>query len=463
MNSALLRMKSQLPLLLLAAVHCLGAQQSAIIHVTVVDVLSGAELKDQSVVLKGHTIASITPFAAGTAFSGQVVDAHGGFLIPGLWDMHVHVHDSDELPLYVANGVTGVRIMSGARDERALRAELARQPISPQIYLASAIVDGPDPVWPGSIVIKKPEDARKEVDEIKASGADFIKVYDRIPRNAYFALADEARKQSIPFAGHVPEQVTAMEASAAGQRSMEHLQGIGIGCSSREQELMSEMSRIRFFRQKFVVEAEAFRSFDPAKCQALLNQFIQNATWQVPTLTVRRMWGRLDDSKMTRDPRLKYIGKASKERWTDRTAFQMERWGEPEFRVARAVFEADEKMVARIYKAGVPLMAGTDAMNPYCLPGFSLHDELALLVESGLPPLAALQTATVNPARFLGREASEGTVSEGKAANLVLLDADPLAGIHNTTRIQAVWLAGSYFDRQALDQVLETARQHAGR
>jgi len=191
-------MKSQLALLLLVA-HCLGGQpppQSVTIHVTVVDVLSGAELKDHSVVLQGHTIASISPSVSETASSGLVVAAHGGFLIPGLWDMHVH--DSDELPLFVANGVTGIRIMAGARDERALRAELVRQSISPQIYLASAVV------------IKTPEDARKEVVQIKASGADFIKVYDRIPRNASFALADEAKKQSIPFDGHVPEQVTAM-------------------------------------------------------------------------------------------------------------------------------------------------------------------------------------------------------------------------------------------------------------
>ena len=187
--------------------------------------------------------------------------------------MHIHVHDIEELPSYVANGVTGVRIMSGAKNTRALRAELSQQSISPEIVLASAIVDGTNPTWPGSIVVKKAEDARRAVDEIAASGADFVKVYNGIPRDAYFALADEARKRDLPFAGHVPDTVTAQEVSAAGQHSIEHLQGIALGCSSRQTALTEDLLRATFFHQRLVVFAEGFRSADVHKCQQLLEQW----------------------------------------------------------------------------------------------------------------------------------------------------------------------------------------------
>ena len=381
--------------------------------------------------------------------------------------MHVHVHDVDELPLYIANGVTGIRIMSGEKDTAAYRAELARQQPSPEIYLASAIVDGSPPVWPGSIVVRKPDDARRSVDEIKADGADFIRVYTRVPREAYFALADQAKQQHIDFEGHVPDAITAQEASNAGQRTMEHLQGIGVACSSHQQALMNALSRAEYFRDRLAVTADAYRSIDQAKCQALFAQFRGNNTWQVPTLSVLRIWGLLNESKLTSDSRLVYIGKKSRERWQERIQPQLRIWTNQQYRFARSIFSADQHILGAMFRAGVPIMAGTDAMNPFCFPGFSLHDELAMMVDSGMTPLAALQSATINRAKFpAGGEskldAKESRVIEpGKIANLVLLRADPLADIHNTTQIQAVWLRGKYFDQAALAQLLETAKQAA--
>jgi imidazolonepropionase-like amidohydrolase len=452
--------------ILASAATLLWAQESpargtSIAHVTVVDVAGGAERRDQTVRIEAGRILSISPSQENDATQPGAVDGRGKFLIPGLYDMHVHLHEAYELSLYVANGVTGIRIMAGDRNTAALRAELARQSLAPGIYLASAIVDGSPPTWPGSIVVKKPADARRAVDDIKAGGADFIKVYTGIPRSAYFALADEARQQHIDFEGHVPDSVSAQEASAAGQRTMEHLLGIATACSSREAQLMDETHHIRLFRQRLAIEAEGYRTIDAAKCGALFAEFKQNGTWQVPTLTVRRIWGRLDDSKFISDPRLAYIGRKSRDRWQERTEPQMRRWTLAEFQLARGVFLADERMVGLMFHAGVPLMAGTDAMNPYCFPGFGLHDELALLVEAGLTPLAALQAATIKPARFLGRSDETGTVDSGKKANLVLLGADPLADIHNTTKIEAVWLDGKYFDAAALSQLLANAKEQA--
>ena len=442
-----------------------GSGTLAISHVTVVDVASGTEIKDQTVVLQGGRIVSVAAATSAPEPEGQrtsqTIDGQGGFLIPGLWDMHVHIQDLADLPLYIANGVTGVRMMSGEKDTKARRAELARATLSPEIIVGSAIVDGDPPVWPGSIVVRKPDDARRTVDSIKTGGADFVKVYGGVPRDAYFALADEAKKQEIPFVGHLPFSITAQEASDAGQRSIEHLDGIAFGCSKREQQLTRDRQEAPHYVARMRVEAEAYNSIDSAQCLALFQQFRRNETWQVPTLTLNRAMGRLDDRRFTSDPRLAYMAGHVRDRWQDDPRFR--RWRPEVFELKRSIFLAEEHLVGSMFKSGVPLMAGTDAMNPFCFPGFSLHDELALLVESGLSPLAALQAATLNPATFLGRTADQGTIVAGKRANLVLLDADPLADIHNTTRIRAVWLDGKFFDRAALDQMLESAKHRSRR
>lgn len=438
-----------------------GSPVTSIRHVTIVNVADGVKLADQTVTVQGERIASIAPTTEADDTLPNSIDARGAFLIPGLWDMHVHVHDKDELPLYVANGVTGIRIMSGDKDTAGLRRELASESPSPEIYLASAIVDGNPPVWPGSIVVKKPDDARRKIDEIKASGADFVKVYDRVPRDAYFALADEAKQQHIPFEGHVPEVITAQEASAAGQRSIEHLTGIPYACSSKQDEIMVDLAHARIFRQRLAIEAAAYRSIDDKKCQALFAEFRANDTWQVPTLTVLRMWGHLDDSRLLSDSRLAYIDRRFRDRWEERTRFQRLHWNNQLYELARGLFAMDERVTGAMFRAGVPMMAGTDAMNPFTFPGFSLHDELALLVESGVTTLGALQMATINPAKFMGRTADLGTIEPGKSANLVLLGADPLADIRNTTQIQAVLLKGKYFDKAALMSILEKAKAGA--
>jgi hypothetical protein len=434
----------------------------SITHVTVMDVATGKKMPDQTVVLQGDRILSVAAFDSAGPPQGRVIDAHGNFLIPGLWDMHVHIQDLEDLPLYIANGVTGVRLMFGSKHTPSLRAKIASTPVVPEVIFGSAIVDGDPPVWEGSIIVKNADGARHTVDEIKEDGADFVKIYNNIPRDAYFALADEARKQNIPFVGHLPYGVRASEASEAGQRSIEHLDGIAIACSKREQSIIKELQPLHYI-EKMNLVAEAFRSFDAAKCQALFAQFLRNGTWQVPTLTVHRAMGFLDDGHFTSDQRLVYMSGDVRSRWRPENDFRFRRWRPAEFELHRGLFNADKQMVVLMFRAGVPLLAGTDAMNPFCFPGFSLHDELGLLVESGLTPLAALQSATIRPAEFLGRTEDFGVVAPGKRANLVLLSADPLLDIHNTMQIQAVWLQGKYFDRAALDRLLEAAKHRSGK
>src|SRR5215472_427452 len=239
------------------------------------------------------------------------------------------------------------------------------------------------------------------------------------------------------------------------------LTSIAIACSSREQDLMKQLRPLQYIENTNVL-AEAVRSFDAAKCQALFAQFCRNMTWQVPTLTVHRAFGYMNDSHFTSHPRVAYMSEQVRRRWKSSNDSRFRRSTRQEFELHRGLFRADKQMVGMMFRAGVPLLAGTDAMNPYCMPGFSLHDELVLLVESGLTPLAALQAATLRPAEFLGRSEKLGGIAPGKRADLVLLSADPLADIHNTTQIQAVWLRGKYLDRTALDQLLDAAKHRQG-
>ncbi len=274
--------------------------------------------------------------------------------------------------------------MSGEKNNAAMRAELAQQSPSPEIYLASAIVDGS---LAGLARIHRrrrsqPMPAARQ-NEIKAGGADFVKVYSRISGGTpTWRWADEAKQQHIPFEGHVPDAVTAQEASAAGQRSIEHLQGIALACSARQDALMGDLERVQFFRDRLAIEADGYRTLDRAKCQALFAEFRQNEHGDCQPFSVLRVWGRLDDPHFTSDPRLAYIGRKSLDRWHERTEPQMRRWNSAMYQMARGVFAADQRAVGGMFRAGVPIMAGTDAMNPYCFPGFSLHDELATLVES---------------------------------------------------------------------------------
>jgi len=255
--------------------------------------------------------------------------------------------------------------------------------------------------------------------------------------------------------------LTAAEASDAGQRSIEHLTGVALGCSTREDALLRDVSATIASRGWAAASslvrsrpAEIASSFDAERCHALAAHFVRNATWQVPTLTVLHNMAYLDDPSLEDDPRLRFIPKAVRQQWGVR-AEAIDR--QSSFAGARALYQRQLEIVGALYRDSVPILAGTDELNPYCLPGFSLHDELARLVQAGLTPLAALQAATLAPARFLGMTDRLGTVEVGKLADLVLLDADPLADIRNTTRIAAVVMNGRLIDAAARERMMRDA------
>jgi imidazolonepropionase-like amidohydrolase len=469
-----------LPLIILLAQWSVrGWSQPLVIrHITVIDATGRAAQPDMSVIIDGDRIVAIGPWRKMHApKAAQTLDGEGKFLIPGLWDMHVHGASDTRAPwshlLFVANGVVGVRDMSGPPDAHAWRATQVSAPDpSPTIYLGSPIVDGQRPIWPDSIVVANAAQGREVVDQQQQRGADFIKVYSRLSRDAYFAIADEANKRGIPFEGHVPESLTAAEASGAGQKSIEHLTQVAAGSSREEAASIADLQRLEaLFRapgatmaQKMdagrgiiQVNARIVETFDAATAQSLFALFIKNGTWQTPTLTL--LQAQIDKPLDTNDPRLKYLSKEVRSKWND--GYYKHYPPEPRaalVALSKAQFDESMKIVGLMYKSGVPILAGTDTMNPRCFPGFGIHDELALLVAAGMSPLAALQAATRNAAQFIGQLDRRGTIEVGKVADLVLLDKDPLADIHNTRAIQAVVLNGRLFGRSALNQMLAQAQ-----
>jgi imidazolonepropionase-like amidohydrolase len=390
-------------------------------HVTLIDATGAPARRDMTVVVVGTRIAAIGKSGRVRIPEGaRVVDATGKFLIPGLWDMHVHIGDGafdrdSYLPLFVANGVTGVRVMTGAPEHHLWRSSVESGALlGPRMVIASGRIDE----------AKTGEaQAREAARRAKREGADFFKVYDDLPRASYFALVDEARRLSLPVEGHVPRSVTALEVSAAGQRSVEHFTGLD--------------------------EAK----FDRAKAGAVIAAFKKNGTWLCPTLIMRHNYAMLDDRSLAADTRLRYAKPSWREGWL-RMSNDSAKTPAAEWAKRRELIRKEDALVGEMRHAGVGILAGTDDSNPYVIPGFSLHDELALLVAAGLTPMQALQAATLNPAKFFGRLDTLGTVETGKLADLVLLDADPLADIRNTTRINAVVVNGRLLDRKDLDGIL---------
>ena len=452
-----------------AVLPSLAAQSTSIYitHVTVIDTESGKELHDQTVAISGDRVSGVQDSNA-TAIppEARVIDGSGKYLIPGLWDMHVHGTDFDStLPLYIANGVTGVREMWGPPDANKFRADLAsKHLIAPHIYLGSPIVDGRPPVFPDSIAVGTADEARRVVVEQKQRGADFIKVYSFLSREAYFAIVDEAKRQNIPVDGHIPNSVSLWEATAAKQRTIEHLFGMELACSSREKELRPKFLKADPTKKTWdTLLLEAWQSYSEDRCHRLFTELKKNGTWPVPTLAVRHSFGLLNDPQFTSDNRVRYFSGEFRDWVTGKLDARMKESSAADFQVIRETFSAESRVTGELFRAGVPMLAGTDVGNPFCFPGFSLHDELALLVESGVSPLGALQMATRNPAEFMHATDKYGSVTPGKIADLVLLDADPLQDIHNTTKISAVFLSGTEFNRAALNQLLRDAETSANR
>ena len=451
-------------------------------NVAVVDVKRGQIRHRQDVVLRDGMIAAIGPTGA-TRTGGELtaIDGTGKYLMPGLWDMHTHalqIAPQYTHPLFVANGVTGVRDMSGCMsepesflacidDREAWNRALERsEGLSPRYVLQSSFkINGGSEVpkgYPAFFKARNEAEARELVTFYRKAGADFLKTYSELSPSTYRLLAAETRRQGLGLAGHRPLRIALEDMLAAGQRSVEHP---------------------RMFYEECFPGAAAFRDLpDPAaaydaamrwrmidehdsvECAALMDRMARSETWWTPTLQVLQLGDRADDAAFRSDPRLRYVPTLFiKLIWApdaDRAAVQPT--DSPGRRQYSTLYRMALAHVAQAHAAGVKIVAGTDAGDSYIFPGFGIHDELVEFVRAGLTPAEAIRSATIDSAVFAGMEGRYGSVEIGKAGDLLLLGGNPLADVRHTQQIEGVFLAGRYLDRTALDELLAFAEQQAG-
>jgi len=419
--------------------------------VTVIDGTDSIPRHDQTVIIRGNRIASVSARRATRVPSGaRVIDGRGKFLVPGFWDMHVHTAITggrEMLALYIANGVTGVRDMAGEWATLAgWRKEIeAGALVGPRMVLSGPYLEGGDVPIP-HVLVRNAEEARIGVDALVALGADFIKVHSQLNAEAYYAIARRARERGIAFGGHVPRVVGAAAASDSGQKSIEHLLGIPADCTVADSVALLP---------RFTVQAALGRcsSEDLAPLYAKL---VRNGTWVTPTFTAQYEVAMWPKRALPGDSVAHYLPEAVRKYVAQ--IFPMPDSIPPNAdSVGLAMLEKRMRQVATMHRAGVRILTGTDAPLRNSPPGFGLHEELVLLTRGGMTPFEVLRAATLEPAHYLGMLEWAGTVAPGKLADLVLLDANPLADIRNTSRISAVVANGRLFARSEREKLLRAA------
>lgn len=450
--------------------------------VSVVDVEIGTVRPGRDVVVTAGTIESIRPAGAGAAPDGAVeIDGRGRFLVPGLWDMHTHSNTfapQFQHPLFIAHGVTAVREMWGcmsrpdpffacAEDrQRWNRALVEGRGVHPryvgqssfQINGGSEVPEGYEAFFRAST----PAEARAMAAWYAEHGVDTLKVYSELSPDAYTALAAAAREHGISIAGHLPARVSLEQAIDAGQRSIEHGRLFAFECFEGGEAFRSldrpMAAYNRDLRRRLVDEQE------PARCSALMQRMAASDTAWAPTLLTLRMEGFADDAAFRDDDRLRYIPWLIRRlMWfPDADRMAASAIDDDGRNVRRELYRLAQRHVGQAHDAGVEILVGTDAMDTYSVPGAGIHDELEALVEAGLSNAEVLRAATLGAAEYSGAADRLGTVAPGKAADLLLLDGNPLADIGHTREIRGLFLGGRYFDRDALDALLAFSEARAG-
>lgn len=451
MNSKYLkRIKTSFVIALLIALfmscHNAGKHNCLITNVNVVDVKTGEILKNKTVAIDSNRITAIYDKEVFGSDSTIVIDGKGKYLIPGLWDMHAHYKWShvDLDPLLIANGITGVREMWADMPEyvKVPKKEQQKGLVSPDIYLSGDLLDGNPPSFPmGCLVVTTPEEAVNAVKKQIDKKVDFIKVYSNLSKECFMAIAEESKKMNIPFAGHIPVGVSIYDAIEAGMASSEHLYGFLKACSSVDtsnEALVSTFSEKRF--------------------DTLCSVLAKSSMWICPTLTVNRAMSYLNDSIFINDSRVAYLPGYVLEIWNMKVNSNTKNEINFFANSNRPRYLFEQSLIGKMNEKGVKFIAGTDFPNPYVFPGFSLHDELLLMVKGGMPALDVLRSATINPAIFMNKTVDFGSVEVGKLASLVLLNKNPLENIENTKTIETVIVRGKVYIKKSLDLMLEQAK-----
>ncbi|WP_353778639.1 amidohydrolase family protein [Winogradskyella sp. 3972H.M.0a.05] len=458
--------KIKLTLILALFLLGLSCQEDIVVNHTIVsngniiDVKTGEILEHRDIWINKDKILKITHHDKDLRTTDTLIDASNKYIIPGLWDMHAHLWGKDwVLDRYTALGITGLRCMHGSdkgiEDIKKNRKDGFYRGF--EFLYSSPITDGPGETWPGARVASNPEEGRKLVREYYEKGYDFVKVYNFLSYETYQAIADECKKLDFKFAGHLPLQVTAEEGILAGQKSIEHSIGLEHGIADYKSFINTHKDLdINTYTEAFL------EAFDSNLKDNILTITKSENTWFCPTLSLLKSYivNEEIDSIFKHDPRLKYIPKEEQEYWFG----DITEDGAPSYLVAskesseveKVFFELTMSYLKPMLDNGSKFLAGTDTSNPNIYPGFTLHDELALFVKAGFTELEALQTATLNPAIYVEREDELGTIEEGKTANILILDKNPMKNIENTLTISGLVQRGQYLSKTELNKLLNT-------
>jgi imidazolonepropionase-like amidohydrolase len=476
-----MRRLSLLPLALAFSLTAMAARAAEPVDLliedgTVVDVATGALSPNTTVAVRGGDIVALAPTAAArkTYSAAKVVQAGGRFVMPGLWDNHVHFGGGPELigenkallPLYLAHGITSVRDASGDLPQEVLvwRGEVAAgKLLGPTIYTSGPKLEGLKPIWKGTLEVGSEQEVEAALTRLQVMKVDFVKVTDNTLKPDLFLYAlRQAKARRLTTSAHVPAALTVEQASEAGLGSIEHM-GYALKMGSpQEAQIAADVAAGRITGAE--ASARTLATFDEATATAAFRQLAARETFVTPTLNGSRITAYLDQDDHAADPYLAYIGAGLKATY----AWRVERAAKDDAAaIARrhAVYEKNVSLLPLLQAAGVPILAGTDAgfLNSFNYPGVGLHDELQIFVNGGLTPLQALQASVVNGPRFLGKSARYGAVAPGKAADILILDQNPLSDIAATRQIHGVVLKGEYFDRTALDEMLKNAQEQAAK
>jgi cytosine/adenosine deaminase-related metal-dependent hydrolase len=425
----------------------------AFVDVAVATMESPQLVQHQTVVVEGGNVVRLGPVSGiELAPDTERIDGKGKVLVPGLHDMHVHLDNTrGMLALFVGAGVTTVRNMAGSPRTLALRDKIDKgELLGPKIYTAGPFVDGERPRWEASMSVTTAADAERVVAEHLAVGYDFVKVYNGLSVEAYDALAAAAKPHHLRLVGHVPFKVPLDHALATEQASIEHLSGYAEAIERAD-------SPVRHLRNSTGI-IKRWMYADPARIAEVAAETARHGVWNTPTLVTAVAYSDLyrgqlpptnaDIDEVSPDWRARWDPKHSPKRYDTAIRHAMEQAHDKQLQTQFALVRA-------LIADGAPLLAGTDTPNPYVVPGASLHQELALLVSAGLTPYAALRTATIDAAEFLG-DPHDGRIAAGAHADLVLLDADPLADIHALDKIAGVMVRGRWLSANALRAMHDT-------
>ncbi|MBF9142842.1 amidohydrolase family protein [Hymenobacter properus] len=443
-------------------------------HVTIIDVATGKLQPNQVVAIAKGKIVQVQTADKDSYAAKQYVNGNGRYLIPGLWDMHVHFRGGDSLAaankksltLYLAHGITTVRDCGGdlTPSIRQWQQEMAAGRIAgPRIFTSGPKIDGPGAYWPGSLEVETPAQISKALDSLQWLKVDFVKIYDsKISGEAYLNTIAQAQRRGLKTTGHMPYSVTLGEAVKRGLDATEHLYYVFKACSGKEDSLTA-LVRASLKTPKplglFAILPAVYDTYSPDAASRIFKLMAKRRTAVVPTLYIGQTLAGLADNDHARDTLRAYIDPKIQATYARRLASARQQpLAAREF--SKKLETKFRSLVPQMQAAGVSILAGSDSgpFNSFVYPGASLQEEVILLTKAGLTPLQALQAATINGAKFMGVAEQTAAIAVGRDADLVLLTANPLENIANIRQIDAVVSRGKAYPAAALANMMRAIR-----